>query len=224
MGKIEKTFQSGAVLTAADMNNIVKAVNDNDENKLGKTEAAEQFQPKGTYLTAETDPTVPSWAKTPEKPTYTAEEVGAVAKGGLKTINGESLEGEGNIEIQGSGGGIADAPSDGKKYVRQNGTWTEETQVNTSDFATKTELEGKLSTETYESEKATFATKEEIPSLDGYMKETSADAKYQAKGNYALKSEISDMLTKTEAGQTYATKAELGDINAVLDTINGEVI
>lgn len=29
------------------------------------------------YLTSETDPTVPSWAKTPSKPTYTATEVGA---------------------------------------------------------------------------------------------------------------------------------------------------
>ncbi len=34
-------------------------------------------QPAGSYLTAETDPTVPSWAKQPKKPTYTASEVGA---------------------------------------------------------------------------------------------------------------------------------------------------
>lgn len=31
------------------------------------------------YLTEETDPTVPSWAKASQKPTYTASEVGAVA-------------------------------------------------------------------------------------------------------------------------------------------------
>ena len=30
------------------------------------------------YLTQETDPTVPAWAKNPTKPTYTAEEVGAL--------------------------------------------------------------------------------------------------------------------------------------------------
>lgn len=35
-------------------------------------------QPKGNYLTAESDPTVPAWAKSPTKPTYTAEEVGAL--------------------------------------------------------------------------------------------------------------------------------------------------
>ena len=34
-------------------------------------------QPAGSYLTDETDPTVPSWAKQPKKPTYTASEVGA---------------------------------------------------------------------------------------------------------------------------------------------------
>ena len=37
-------------------------------------------QPVGDYLTSytETDPTVPSWAKQPEKPSYTASEVGAL--------------------------------------------------------------------------------------------------------------------------------------------------
>ena len=34
-------------------------------------------QPTGNYLTAETDPTVPAWAKADTKPTYTADEVGA---------------------------------------------------------------------------------------------------------------------------------------------------
>ena len=38
-------------------------------------------QPKGNYLTTETDPTVPSWAKNPTKPSYTATEVGADASG-----------------------------------------------------------------------------------------------------------------------------------------------
>ena len=41
----------------------------------------------------------------------------------IKTINGQSLVGSGNIEIQGNGGGIADAPSDGETYGRNNGNW-----------------------------------------------------------------------------------------------------
>lgn len=40
-----------------------------------------------------------AWAKAPTKPAYTASEVGAIAKGGLKTINGNQLEGSGNIVI-----------------------------------------------------------------------------------------------------------------------------
>ena len=38
-------------------------------------------QPTGTYLTEETDPTVPDWAKEPTKPGYTASEVGADPSG-----------------------------------------------------------------------------------------------------------------------------------------------
>ena len=43
------------------------------------------IQPKGNYLTAETDPTVSSWAKSPTKPTYTASEVGADPAGTANT-------------------------------------------------------------------------------------------------------------------------------------------
>lgn len=35
----------------------------------------------GDFITEETDPTVPEWAKQPEKPTYTAEEIGADSAG-----------------------------------------------------------------------------------------------------------------------------------------------
>lgn len=44
------------------------------------------IQPSGNYLTEETDPTVPAWAKAETKPTYTAEEVGALPNTTLSTI------------------------------------------------------------------------------------------------------------------------------------------
>lgn len=86
----------------------------------------------------------PSWVDSSVKPAYTATEVGAlpastvipdktsqldndsgfVKSGELKTVNGQSLTGGGNIEIAGSGGGITDAPSDGKTYARKDGNWT----------------------------------------------------------------------------------------------------
>ena len=39
------------------------------------------------YVATESDPTVPSWAKQPSKPTYTAAEVGAEATGAVATHN-----------------------------------------------------------------------------------------------------------------------------------------
>lgn len=65
----------------------------------------------------------PTWVTSSTKPSYTASEVGAIPKGGLKTINGQSLEGEGNIEISGSGSGIPDAPADNEIYGRKNNNW-----------------------------------------------------------------------------------------------------
>lgn len=43
----------------------------------------------------------------------------------IKTVNGSSLLGAGNIVITGgNGGGIDDAPSDSKEYVRKNAAWS----------------------------------------------------------------------------------------------------
>lgn len=86
----------------------------------------------------------PTWVNSFTKPTYTATEVGAlpaatiipsktsqlsndsgyVTSSTLKTINGQSIVGTGNIELSGTGSGIADAPSDGKTYGRKNGNWS----------------------------------------------------------------------------------------------------
>lgn len=87
----------------------------------------------------------PHWVTSASKPTYTAEEVGALpsttfiptktsdlendsnftSTSSFKTINGQSIVGKGNIEISGggSGGGIADAPADNNIYGRKNNNW-----------------------------------------------------------------------------------------------------
>ena len=67
-----------------------------DHSKLSNRDAADQHpmsaitglekalgdkQPVGEYLTTETDPTVPAWAKAETKPSYTASEVGADPSG-----------------------------------------------------------------------------------------------------------------------------------------------
>lgn len=80
----------------------------------------------------------------------------------IKTINGNSLLGEGNITIESPEGGITDAPNDGKLYGRKSTQWSEVVIPDTSNLATKTELGAKLDTSTYNSDKVTFATKEEL--------------------------------------------------------------
>lgn len=120
----------------------------------------------------------PSWVNSSTKPSYTAAEVGAlpaettipsktseldndskfVKRTELKTINGNSIVGSGNIEISGTGSGIADAPSDGQTYGRKNGNWAAITSstggsVDISDIAHRliqiTEISGTCTDEDY---------------------------------------------------------------------------
>lgn len=216
----------------------------------------------------------------------------------IKTINGQTLLGEGNIEIQG-GGGIPDAPSDNKLYGRKNGNWGEvpstdnfatkqeisdmltkseaastyqpkgeyltsipeeyvtDSELSAKGYATTSQLSSKLDVSTYNSEKANFATKDELNSKadtsaiadmatqtwvqgQGYLTEvpsnyvtdselTEALADKQDKGDYALKSDLTNLATKEEL----AAKADASALSAKQDTlvsgtniktINGETI
>lgn len=53
----------------------------------------------------------------------------------IKTVNGQSLIGSGNIQIETPEGGITDAPTDGKLYGRKSGAWSEVKQ----DFLTSSD-------------------------------------------------------------------------------------
>lgn len=69
--KVEiSNVETDSTLTVSGKAADAKAVGDELKNK----------QPVGNYLTGESDPTVPAWAKQPNKPTYTADEVGALSK------------------------------------------------------------------------------------------------------------------------------------------------
>lgn len=75
------------VLTAEHLNNIEDGIVANEES-IQELEAkiptkVSELENDKSYLTdyEETDPTVPNWAKQPNKPTYTAEEVGADPEG-----------------------------------------------------------------------------------------------------------------------------------------------
>lgn len=122
----------------------------------------------------------------------------------IKTINGQTILGIGNIEIQGGGSGISDAPSDGKKYVRSNGNWVQETKVDTSSFATKSDISD-MATMTWVGEQ-NFITS--IPSE--YITESELTAK--------------DYATETWVDTNYAKKSDIGQLSipiASSDTLGG---
>lgn len=55
---------------------------------------AGRIDPSAMYLTPdeETDPTVPAWAKAASKPTYTAEEVGALPADAMSPVSKADIE------------------------------------------------------------------------------------------------------------------------------------
>ena len=108
-----------------------------------KENAAATYQPKGNYLTS-----IPEEYVTDEelsaKNYATTEQLNAkqdalVSGTNIKTVNGASLLGEGNIVIETPEGGISDAPQDGKTYGRKNAVWSEIVLPDVTDMLTKTE-------------------------------------------------------------------------------------
>ena len=122
-----------------------------------KTELSEGLEGKANtndlsnYLTTETAES--TYAKKTEIPD-TSDFVTTVQLNGkqdtlisgnnIKTINGASILGEGDITIE--GGGITDAPNDNKLYARKNAQWSEVVIPDTSNLATKEELNTALGT------------------------------------------------------------------------------
>lgn len=71
------TSESDPVFSASEAAKITSTDTANWNNKVDATEVNNILNSK-SYLTSESDPTVPAWAKQPNKPTYTASEVGAL--------------------------------------------------------------------------------------------------------------------------------------------------
>ena len=79
------------------------ATQEQAEQIQANKEAIEELQKNGTGggITAETDPTVPAWAKAEEKPTYTAAEVGADPSGTAdQAINTHDVDDEAHEDIR----------------------------------------------------------------------------------------------------------------------------
>ena len=150
----------------------------------------------------------------------------------IKTINGNSLLGNGNIAIESPEGGITDAPKDGNQYARKDGSWEKVTIPDTSNLLTRTEASN-----TYQpkgdyltSVPAEYVTDTEL-TAKGYATTTQLEAKLDIttynndKATFALKSEIpTDYVTDDEiagyvttetAEATYAKKTEIPDTSTL---------
>ena len=193
------------------------------ENYLTIAQGDEKYQVKGNYITSElAEETYAKKTEIPDTSNFATKEeleekadVTALASKqdvlisgtNIKTINGNSILGEGNIEIQGgSGGGIPDAPSDNKLYGRKNGNWSEVIIPSTDNFATKQEISDML---TKSEAASTYQPKGEY--LTSIPEEYVTDSELSAKG-YATTSQLDsklDVSTYTEDKAKFATKEEL---------------
>lgn len=230
---------------------------------ITKTDADGYYQAKGNYLTTvpaeyvtETELNSKGYAT---QSSVNAKQDALVSGTNIKTINSQSLLGQGNIEITVEGGGITDAPSDGKMYGRKDAQWSEVVIPDTSDILTKTEaastyqlkgeyltsipdeyvtdeelnskgyvitsqLDAKLDTETYNQDKATFATKEELSSkantsdLSNYLQTSVAESTYAKKSEipeeYALPIATAEALGGIKVGAGLSINPTTGVLNA----------
>lgn len=217
-----------------------------------KTSAAATYQPKGDYAGQQevTDLTANVTALQANK------QDNLVSGTNIKTINGQSLLGEGNIEIQQSELPIASADTLGGVKVGTGLSINPEGVLSAdspewNDISGKPEdivniterLASKLDTATYNSEKSSFATKDELNSKadasaiadmatqtwvqgQGYLTEVPSNyvtdselteglAGKQDKGDYALKSDLNTLATKEEL----ATKADASALSSKQDTL-----
>ena len=124
----------------------------------------------------------------------------------IKTINGQTLLGEGNIAIQGGTSNWDDIQGKPEfAEVATSGDYNDLTNKPTipdvSNLATKAEI---ADMETRSHAAATYATKAEIPSLDGYLTETEASETYATKEQVSSKQDqlVSGTNIKTVNGQS----------------------
>lgn len=135
----------------------------------------------------------------------------------IKTINGETILGSGNLVIQSGTSNWDDIQ--GKPQFAEvatsgdyNDLINKPTIPDVSDLATKQEI---ADMETKSNAAATYATKQEIPSLEGYLTETEASETYATKQELGNKldtatynSEKAGFETKENAAATYQVKGD----------------
>lgn len=168
-------------------------------NSLPENLVTEQELEDKGYLTefTETDPTVPSWAKQPTKPTYTLEELGAESAGAAADalLNAkEYTDGRFNIILEGAAYNTFKELSDA--ILAQNTTIG---GINTEISSVKNTLNSKADkSELFSKDYNDLINTPNIPSIEGLATETWVQQQIAAiprvdLSGYALKTEIPDV-------------------------------
>lgn len=152
----------------------------------------------------------------------------------IKTVNGQSLLGNGNIQIEGGGTSTVDSelsttsenPVQNKVITnaingkQDAGDYALKSEIpDVSTLATKEELAAKLDTATYNVDKPTFALKTEIPNISGLATKTELSGKLDTA---TYNSEKASFETKENAAATYQVKgdyATTAQLNSKQDTL-----
>lgn len=264
-GNIEITTGTGGITDAPSDGTIYGRQNGNwvevnvdMSDYLTIENAASTYQPKGNYLTQvpeeyitegeliaknyATVSQIPSLDNLATKAELNTKQDTLVSGTNIKTVNGVSILGSGNITIETPEGGISDAPQDGKTYGRKNAQWSEITIPDTSALATKAEI-ADMATQTWVGEQgyltehqdiSNLATKEELASkantsdLSNYLTTANAStiyetisgaqSKYQPVGEYALKSEIPSL--SGYATESYVNTQVSNLVNSAPEALN----
>lgn len=156
-----------------------------------KTESDTKYQPKGNYLTSipseyvtETELTGKNYATKTE---VNSKQNQLVSGTNIKTINGESILGSGNIEIK---GGSADLEG----YATEQ--WVEDKGYLTSipsEYVTETELETRL--ENVEVDLTNYYTKEQVDAMVGAVNQI-LNSLINDIDTEALETQLNDILNK----------------------------
>ena len=184
------------IITPASLNVYTRAEVDADIN-AETTERQKQDSALGGMIAAET---------AAREQAVASKQDTLVSGQNIKTINGESVLGAGNIAIQGGTSNWDDITGKPEfAEVATSGDYNDLTNKPTipdvSNLATKAEI-ADMETRTHAA--ATYATKAEIPSLEGYLTETEASETYATKEQVSGKQDqlVSGTNIKTVNGQS----------------------
>lgn len=217
----ERNKPSDYVFTPTEQLSLQELIEKFEDFKDSIGNEVEEYLKENPVDVVEKDPTVPQWAKLPNKPTYTAAEVGARSDRWLPTLEEIGAQPKGDYALKSEIPAISDAPvksvngKTGEVKLTAKDVGALEENV---DLVTPEEVEDAI--DKYMQEHPTIV-EETDPTVPIWAKQ-SEKPKYtpeeigaQPKGDYALKSEIPAVPVQSVNGKTGAVQLSAADVGAL---------